>query len=187
MVIEETPVNTPDAWSARAEREHTSWDAAGWSRQGQEERFAAVLEAIEPKDGERLLDFGCGTGAFADVLPPSIDYVGYDSAAGMVIRASREHPRCVFQSWEPHLAFDVTVCIGPFNLPCPSGKQVVWQTLRRLWDGTGRALAVSLYAGQDERCLVYGEDEVNDHLGGLSHDVTVERWRPNDILAVVRR
>jgi SAM-dependent methyltransferase len=40
-----------------------------------------VAEYIRPVGFERVLDIGCGTGAILELLPDSIDYVGFDASA----------------------------------------------------------------------------------------------------------
>jgi trans-aconitate methyltransferase len=179
--------NTPEAWSHRAVIERTAWDAAGWTLDGQIDRFAAAARAVQVQPGERVLDYGCGAGAFVNFLPTGIVYVGFDTAPGMIDRARRAHADHTFQGWEPLGNFDVIVCIGPFNLADRWSKQHTWHTIRRLWEKTDRVLAVSLYAGTDETCLIYTEDEVTKVARGLSYYSTVERHRHNDLLLVARR
>jgi SAM-dependent methyltransferase len=185
-VLDQTE-NTPAAWSLRAVVAETPWEACGWTQRGQAQRLSKVVAALDPHAGDSLLDYGCGTGELTRYLPAEIGYVGFDPAEGMVIRAAQEHPEHHFQVWEPGHRFDLVAAVGPFNLRGHWSKQETWATLRRLWDLTGRALAVSLYAGDDQRCLIYDIDDVQSHLGGLSWDVVVERWRANDIVAVIRR
>ena len=120
--------NTPQAWSERAKKGR-SWDAAMWSQEGQQERFTAVLNAIRPQRGETLLDFGCGTGAFAEALPAGVQYLGYDWATGMIERAEREHVYRDFTTHEPTGVFDFVVCIGPFNLRDNWTKEQTWEKL----------------------------------------------------------
>lgn len=180
--------NTPEAWTARADREETSWAASGQTEQGQRDRHEAVLAAIAPRDGDRLLDFGCGTGAFAELLPDGVDYLGCDWAPGMITRARREHPSRTFAVEPPASHFDVVVCIGPFNLPDRWSKQRTFHTIRHLWDTTGcRVLAASLYSGRDENCLIYSDAEVDAVGRQLSHHREVTRIRHNDLLLVARR
>lgn len=159
--------------------------ACGWSVAGQLSRFAAVLSAASPRPGERILDFGCGLGGFSDWLPADVEYVGFDTAPGMVTRAAREHPGRVFTTGWPSTRFDVVVAIGTFNLP--GSKERTFHTLRHLWDTSGcRMLAVSLYAGDDENCLRYTEADCEPLLGEAFRS-TVERWRQNDLLVVLER
>lgn len=184
----QTLPNTPEAWSAKAAVETSEWAACGWSHDGQTARHAAVVTALAPEKGDRLLDFGCGTGALSGWIPGDVEYVGYDSATGMVVRAAREHPGRVFQAWQPTGVFDLVACVGCFNLPHNWSKERTWHTLRHLWDVTAcRALAVSLYAGADERCLRYTADEAAACGRLLAFDTRVARIRANDLLLTVRR
>lgn len=185
-VLAETE-NTPAAWSARAAAAEP-WEAAGWSRESQQARFAAVAHAVNAQPLERLLDFGCGTGGYTAHVPERVSYVGYDFSPGMVARATRDHPGFWFTADWPGGGLDIVIAAGCFNLPGNWSKSHTWHTLRHLWDTTGcSTLAVSLYAGDDDRCLIYDEQEVHDRLLGESYLGTVTRWRPNDLLAVLQR
>lgn len=186
MVIA-APVNTRDAWSERAETFPDPWTACGWSRSGQADRFEAVLDALEPRPGESLLDYGCGTGELSEWVPRDVGYVGYDPAPGMVARAAADHHGRVFQNWEPLGGFDLVACVGPFNLPGHWSKLMTWAELRRLWERTGRKLACSLYAGPDERCLSYTLDECVRFAAAECYRAWAHRWRHNDILIVLER
>lgn len=179
-VLDDVPYSSDD-WSQRASTAETSYEAAGWTREGQLERFAAVLAALNPQPSELLVDYGCGTGALTEHLPADIDYLGYDSAAGMITRARADHPGRAFTIAEPSRA-DLIACIGTFNLPGGWSKERTWHTIRHLFDTTGcRAIAVSLYAGPDPRCLTYTESEIEQH-GLIDFCSRYRRWRHNDIL-----
>jgi hypothetical protein len=56
-----------------------------------------------------------------------------------------------------------------------------------MWDSTTRVLAVCLYAGDDDRCLIYSESEVEGFARAESFYWFVDRHRPNDLLMVLRR
>lgn len=185
MVVE----NTPRAWSGRASAP-SSWEAAGWTKAGQQTRFAAVLSALRPRRGDYLLDWGCGTGALSELVPDGVTYHGFDWAPGMVERARRDYPGRSFSEHPPasFQRFDLVACVGPFNLPDGWSKERTFSVLRHLWDTTGcRALAVSLYSGSDPRCLIYTDEEVRQAGRDLSWDYEVRRHRSNDLLMVARR
>lgn len=186
MVTDVIP-NTPAAWSERAQ-EPFSWDACGWSRNGQETRFRAVLGHLDARDGDTLLDFGSGTGAFSAWLPTSVDYVGWDWAPGMRERSRDDYPLRAFPDDRPVCGFDHVVAIGCFNLPDCWSKTETFLELDRLWRQATRSLIVSLYRGRDERCLAYTAGEVTRFA-----DSTGGRWKldasylDNDLMLVVRR
>lgn len=186
-MILEAVENTPAAWSARADLCEEPWDACGWSYEGQVDRHEAALEALEPKRGESLLDWGCGTGELAGIVPSFVDYVGFDTADGMIERARRQRPERRFVNREPTGHFDLIACIGPFNLPDHWSKLRTWHTLRHLWDTKRpRMLVASLYAGDDDRCLIYTESELHGAGYALAWNPEIVHVR-NDLMLVVTR
>lgn len=179
--------NTPEGWGTRASAP-TAHEAAGWTRDGQLQRFARVLAAIGIQEGESLLDFGCGAGALVDHLPAGVDYVGYDWSTALIWRARADHSGVTFQDWEPIGEFDAIVCIGPFNLRDRWSKQHTWWRLRALAERTRRVLAVCLYAGDDPECIHYELAECERFAAGVeARRRRVELWRRNDILVVIDR
>lgn len=187
MILTNTE-NTPEAWSERAAHPEP-WTACGWTQDGQQDRLEAVLDELDPQPGDRLLDWGCGTGQLSALVAPTVRYVGFDSAVGMVERARRDHPGRSFQHWEPRGEFDLVACVGPFNLPAPtwSGKDLTWYTLRRLFDRTKHRLVASLYSGRDESCLSYTLEECDRFAKGQGFRAWADKWRHNDILVVLER
>lgn len=176
--------NSPRSWSERASA-GTSWEAAGWTQKGQEERFDAVAMHL-PTHGS-VLDFGCGTGAFSDWCFPTVDYYGFDWAPAMLNRARREHPDRVFLDSIDGLDFDAVVAIGPFNLPGSATRTKI--DLQRLWKHTRALLVVSLYRGSDGRCLSYTLGDVAEivDMCGCDDYVVDGSYRRNDLLLVMRR
>lgn len=186
MILVDTE-NTPAAWSLRALTHADPWDACGWSEEGQFVRHEAVVAALDPQPEESLLDWGCGTGELVNLLPRSVIYCGFDSAHGMIRRARASRPATRFVTNEPYGTFDLVACIGPFNLPDNWSKQRTWHTIRHLWDTKQpRALAVSLYAGDDPNCLVYNRPEIHKRARDLTVKAEITRVR-NDFLLVARR
>jgi hypothetical protein len=191
-LVIEAPVNTPDAWSERADTIAEPWTACGWSYESQDARFEAVVAGLNPQPGEWLLDWGCGLGDLCGYLDPFVRYYGFDWPHAMVMRAAAEYggETVRFKTYEPSPAhrFDMVACVGPFNLSDGWSKERTWHTLRHLWETfKPRALAVSLYAGADENCLQYDEREIRGCGYTLAFDVTVTRILPNDLLMVARR
>ena len=139
--------NTPASWDERARTEPSSWQAASWSQAGQVRRFDAVYTQLLSRfrDDDTILDYGCGTGAFARFCGHA-EYVGYDWSREMRERARREHPRATIVDELDEFVFDHVVCIGPFNLADNWSKEETWKTLEELWTKhTGRSLVVSLF------------------------------------------
>ena len=62
---------------------------------------ASVVDLLDPKPGERVLDLGCGTGhltaEIADAVGPSGEVVGIDRSAEMVREARETYPDLSFQ------------------------------------------------------------------------------------------
>src|SRR5262245_49565755 len=55
---------------------------------------AALLQLLEPKPGERILDLGCGTGALtAQIAAAGAEVVGIDSSSEMIDQARRSFPQ----------------------------------------------------------------------------------------------
>lgn len=182
--------NTPEAWTKRANTTATSHEAALWSEKGQRDRFVAVLKTLDPQPGEWLLDVGCGTGLLSTFMPEGTQYIGCDWSIGMIARARREHPGWPFLVVCPAGRYDLVACIGTFNLKHDWSKGQTWQMLRRLWDtNTPRAMAVTLYRGDDPNCLVYEPDEAMAFADSLPHASTmrIDEHRHNDFLLTVRR
>jgi trans-aconitate methyltransferase len=58
---------------------------------------ADVVELLEPREGERILDLGCGTGRLtAEIAATGARVVGLDAAPGMIEKARAEYPGLEF-------------------------------------------------------------------------------------------
>lgn len=87
---------------ARAPAAGTSWERAaawydGWvgergSRYHQQIVIPAVLELLEARKGERILDVGAGQGVLAPYIEElGATYVGVDASPNLIARARRRH------------------------------------------------------------------------------------------------
>ena len=82
----------------------TDGDDAGWDPDRYDGDHAFVYEygedvvgLLDPTDGERILDLGCGTGHLtAEIAESGADVVGMDNSAEMLERARAEHPGVEF-------------------------------------------------------------------------------------------
>lgn len=180
--------NSPIAWSRRATEAASSHEAAGWSERGQTQRFLAALKHLDLHAGQSLLDYGCGTGRFAEFTPMGVGYYGHDSAPGMLLRARHEHKTGTFMgTLNSDWRFDHIVCIGTFNLPGSIDETRV--TLNQLWtDHRPETLIVSLYSGADSRCLNYSSAWAASLGASLAPKYLVDRsYLDNDLMLVVKR
>jgi len=152
--------NTIAAWDTRASA-LTSWGAGLQSERGQVQRFLAVLEHLNLRRGDNVLDFGCGTGRLCEFLPERVQYVGFDWSPDLRKRAAEEHPRARIVDVLSDEMFDHIVAVGPFNLCDNWTKQQTWERLAELWGmHTRRSLVVSLYRGDDPVNVVYEPEEL---------------------------
>jgi len=179
--------NTPKGWNERATIKEP-WEASGWSREGQAVRFHSVRHYLPLLDGQSLLDFGCGTGMFAEGLPEGIEYHGVDWSPAMLKRARKDHPNGTFTDVLPDRRFDHVIAVGAFNLA--QGWSVI-QTrgiIGELWACCQHTLIVSLYRGDDPTCISYWPEEVAAWGALLSKRFLIDaNYLDNDLLLVVRR
>lgn len=189
MSVSELP-NSPAAWSDRADTAMTEHEACLWSEHGQITRLATVARELRARadKGDRVLDYGCGTGRLVDLLDHDLDYVGYDWAPGMRDRAKRTRPEYLFVSEPPTAQFDHIVIVGAFNLRDGWSKAETWATLERLWTQTRKTLIVSAYWGNDSRCIRYMPSELAQFANAKAKSWRLEYgYLPNDLLLVLAR
>ena len=178
--------NTPAAWSDRALLP-APWSAAAWSENGQTQRFLAVLHHLELRSGDTLLDYGAGPGRFCEFLPRDIDYHAYDTSVGMRERCQRDHERATVLDTVPPMLFDHVVAVGCFNLP--GSVADTFQQVALLWhESVRRTLVVSLYRGDDLRCLIYDPAVVASWAKTLgARRYTVDAHMDNDVILGMSR
>lgn len=164
-------INTPGAWTMRSKIGKTSWEAAMWSKEGQADRFNKIIEhvSLRYKPGDSIFDYGCGTGAFSDVVFESLEdpiYTGYDWSDGMIKRAKKEHPESKtrkFWHLEPGGKYEHIVICGTFNLKHGWDKQKTNTILARLLPRTRKSLILSCYMGDnEEQCIIYDPNDFMD-------------------------
>ena len=80
--------------------EPKTWDAAAYdsSYQAIWNLGAGVVELLEPRTGERIVDLGCGTGQLtAQIAASGAEVLGIDSSPEMIAQARRNHPGLRFE------------------------------------------------------------------------------------------
>ena len=77
-----------------------------------------VTEYIQPRDGARILEIGCGPGTIVDYLP-HVEYVGFDLSSKYIEMARKRFPQAEFVcervsrfSLEKQQTFDVVLALG---------------------------------------------------------------------------
>ena len=64
---------------------------------------ASVIDLLDPKSGERILDLGCGTGQLtAQIAESGATVVGLDYSPSMINEAKRLYPHVEFQLGDAH-------------------------------------------------------------------------------------
>lgn len=93
--------------------------------------------------GSSVLDLGCGTGMFLDLIPfAGIEYVGFDVSRGMIAQARYKHPG--------HQFFVVDVQRTPWPIECR------YDTIVSLFISLSHCRELSSVAGEMARCLAPG-------------------------------
>jgi SAM-dependent methyltransferase len=128
----------------------------------------------EARDSDRVLDLGCGDGAFSAALAPKVaEVVGAEVSEAALRRAARLHPT---------VAFELVPLDGP--LPFPDGAfDLVWSSeviehvadtarwlaeIRRVLDPAGRLLLTTPSHGR-LRLAVGGIERYSEPLGDHLH------------------
>mmetsp|Transcript_16853 Transcript_16853/g.36669 ORF Transcript_16853/g.36669 Transcript_16853/m.36669 type:complete len:290 (+) Transcript_16853:105-974(+) len=83
-----------------AEKVAQDWDAERYQDQHSYvyEYGSSLLQVLDPRPGERILDLGCGTGELTDEIRTlgAADVLGIDADAEMIATAKSQYPDCEF-------------------------------------------------------------------------------------------
>jgi SAM-dependent methyltransferase len=137
----------------------------------------AALDGMVP--GARVLDVGCGLGAFKSFLDQrglAVDYTGWDVCAPLIDAARARHPGVRFEVRDLGAAtgdevFDLVVCSGALNYRLPDHERWVRHMLAAMFGRCRVGMAVTL---------------LSDRFPGADLHATPQRYyyaAPEDILA----
>lgn len=157
-----------------------SWNAELYERRHAfvYEQAADLLELLEPRAGERILDLGCGTGNLtAKIAESGAHVIGIDASPEMIKQARQNYPRiefhladvCDFRGDEP---FDAVFSNAALHWIQPPERAV--RTIADVLHPGGRLVAEFGGHGNVRRILSCLTAAVRDALG--SENITVNPW-----------
>jgi SAM-dependent methyltransferase len=109
-----------------------------------------VREHLRPKDGERILDVGCGPGELAGLLDQvaDVEYTGIDPNPDYIATAERRFPghefRCtsVEEADLPEAAFDAVAVMGVIHHLTDAQVEELMRLATHALVGSGRLVAI---------------------------------------------
>lgn len=120
----------------------TDWhEANGWgSRRSQYRRYTAAQQLLPIRDGDCVVDIGCGTGDFSQFLwEKGLDvcYHGFDVVPEMVKLAKDKHGSDKFREWDIYetpldTRSDWAICIGTLGALATRDDDERWKNLAKL-------------------------------------------------------
>ena len=183
--------SSPQAWDRYARDGGPDFVIADCgSPESHERRLRAVLR-LPVGAGDSLLEFGCGTGRLADLLPRGIRYEGLDWSGEVISLARQRRPHGSFRCGSagdlaPH---DWVVASGPFNYADGWSKRQTADAVRAMWQASRRGIALTVLRVPAEGRLHYDGGELVSMLAGcdwsqleldrsyLPNDMCLRAWR----------
>jgi len=160
------------------------------SPQSHERRLRAILK-LPLRAGHSLLEFGCGSGRLADLLPEFVAYEGLDWSGKIIAEARNRRPGHIFRQGSvadlsPH---DWIVASGPFNYATGWSKEQTAEVVAAMWHASRCGIAVTVLSTAAEDRLYYTPAEILSFLPGeewsqmqvdqsyLPNDICIRAWR----------
>lgn len=136
---------SPQAWDSYARKGGPDYLIADCGSPESHERRLDALLKLPIKAGESLLEYGCGTGRLADLLPQDVRYEGLDWSQEVITQAHQRRPNAVFRCGStgdltPH---DWIVASGPFNYAKGWSKIQTAEVVEAMWNASRRGIALT--------------------------------------------
>jgi SAM-dependent methyltransferase len=177
--------SSPQAWDSYASAGGSDYLIADCGSPESHERRLKALLRLPIEEGDTLLEFGCGTGRLADLVPSGVSYEGLDWSREVVTLARRRRPHGAFRCGSlvdltPH---DWVVASGPFNYAKGWSKSQTAEAVSVMWNSSGRGIAVTVMCVPADGRLHYGAGELISFLAACdwSHLELDRSYLPNDI------
>jgi SAM-dependent methyltransferase len=177
--------SSPQAWDSYVSADGPDYLMADCgSPESHERRLRAVLR-LPIATGETLLEFGCGTGRLADLVPPGVHYAGLDWSEAAVTLARHRRPHGTFRcgSVADLTLHDWVVASGPFNYAKGWSRSQTAEAVAALWEASRRGIALTVLRIPADGRLHYDDGELISFLAGCdwSHLELDRSYLPNDM------
>ena len=177
--------SSPQTWDSYAKNGGPDYLIADCgSPKSHEQRLKAILR-LPVKEGDTILEFGCGTGRLADLLPRSVRYEGLDWSPGVITQAQHRRPHNAFRcgTVSDLTAHDWVVASGPFNYARGWSKNQTAEALAAMWSASRRGVALTALRIPADGRLHYSAEELASFLAACdwSHLELDRSYLPNDM------
>ena len=163
------PVSDPAFWrkrllwaAATGRGTHTAIydiDRTVWNRI---QAATRTVLASKLREGDSLLDAGCGYGAMADCLPPGVNYMGVDCSDDLIDVARMAHPEERFLTTDPRElpfldgSFRWSVCRSVRKMVVDNVGEAQWRQMERELLRVSKQILVLEYEDVCRRVEVLG-------------------------------
>ena len=177
--------SSPQAWNSYASQGGPDYLIADCGSPESHERRLRALLQLPIKEGDTLLEFGCGTGRLADFVRRGVRYEGLDWSREVITLARRRRPHGAFRCGSVgDLGLnDWVVASGPFNYAKGWSKSQTADAVSAMWGASRRGIALTVLCIPAEARLHYGCDELISFLEACdwSHVELDRSYLPNDM------